>query len=438
MDNRTIFALSTGSLPSGVAVIRLSGPRMETVVAKLCGSLPKPRQASLRTIHLSNGQVLDSGLVIVFPGPASFTGEDCAEFHVHGSRAVVSALLDELASFPECRLAEAGEFSRRAFENGKLDLIEIEGLADLLAAETEMQRRQAIEQASGHASALYDGWRKSLLHARAMIEAELDFADESDVPGSVSNQIWQEVDKLRQSLQQSLAGEKSGEIIRDGFKVVIAGAPNAGKSSLMNGLARRDIAIVTNIAGTTRDVLHCDLDLEGYAVRLYDTAGLRETDEIVEREGIRRALKTVEEADLVLYLQDMTGGDFSSALSHETAPVLKIGTKKDLVPGKSDEAYSLTICTSNDADLDEVRSLLLLELRKRLDLSASVIPSRLRQRECLRHALGHLEASMQAHLPLEIRADELRAAADHLSRLIGRIDTEMLLGKIFSEFCIGK
>ncbi|WP_429931391.1 tRNA uridine-5-carboxymethylaminomethyl(34) synthesis GTPase MnmE [Agrobacterium vitis] len=436
MAGDTIFALSTGSLPSGVAVIRLSGKDVQAVLTELCTVVPEPRHATLRSIRNRDGLVIDRGLVLFFSGPSSFTGEDCGELHVHGSRAVVSALLSTLASFSGCRLAEPGEFSRRAFENGKLDLVEIEGLADLLAAETEMQRRQALAQASGNATGIYESWREKLIYGRAMIEAELDFADEGDIPGSVSDQVWDSVRDLRTQISAAIADDRRGEIIRDGFNVVIAGPPNAGKSSLINALAGRDVAIVTHYAGTTRDILQCDIDLEGYVVRLYDTAGIRETEEVIEQEGIRRALRKVEEADLVLLLDDVSSP--GQTINIVSVPVVTIGTKVDLLTASEGIDRDLVISTYVPDDVDVVRSVILDSIRKRFGHTESVIPSRLRHIECLRDALSFIDEASNSLLNLEIRADFLRLASDALGRLVGRIDTETLLGKIFSEFCVGK
>ncbi|WP_230170081.1 tRNA uridine-5-carboxymethylaminomethyl(34) synthesis GTPase MnmE [Rhizobium sp. CECT 9324] len=436
----TIFALASGSLPAGVAVIRLSGPEALSVVTRMVGDLPQPRTAALRTIRGIDGTVLDRGLVIAFPGPNSFTGEDCVELHLHGGKALVAATLSSLAGFNSCRLAEAGEFSRRAFENGKMDLVEVEGLADLLAADTEMQRRLAIEQSSGHLSALYEGWRERLIFCRSMIEAELDFSDEGDIPGAVSDRVWREVEVLIAELNQALAQLKSGEIIRDGFKVVIAGQPNAGKSSLLNALVNRDVAIVTHFAGTTRDILHCEIDLSGYKVHLYDTAGLRDTDEPVEREGIRRALLSIEDADLVLHLVDLATAAEPPAVI-KNAHVLTVGTKADLadIDSATIQTLDLVISTSDGSGLSELRSRILTELDARVDVNSLAIPSRLRHAQLLTSACGHLLDAMHGiGLPLEIRAESLRLGSEDLARVTGRIDTETLLGKIFSEFCVGK
>ncbi|MEZ2221925.1 tRNA uridine-5-carboxymethylaminomethyl(34) synthesis GTPase MnmE [Rhizobium sp. RCC_161_2] len=433
----TIFALSSGALPAGVAVVRISGPEALAAVAALAGTLPKPRQATLKTIRTRNGLTIDQGLVLVFPAPASFTGEDCAEIQVHGGKAVVAALLDELSNIEGCRLAEHGEFSRRAMENGKMDLVEVEGLADLIAAETEMQRRLAVEHAAGGLSKLYEGWADRLTRARALIEAELDFADEDDVPGSVSDMVWDDMAKLRAELSAHLAGAGFGEIVRDGLKVVIAGAPNAGKSSLMNALARREVAIVTDIAGTTRDVLHVDLNIEGYAVRLYDTAGLRETEEVIEREGIKRALRTAAEADVILSLAEI-GTEAQTDFLGFGGRIFRIGTKADIHQAAG-KGYDLCISSSTGAGLAELHQLLVEDLQERSASLSLALPSRLRHRTLLAESLEALTRAVNAiSAGLDIRAEDLRQAGHSLGRITGRVDVEDLLDVIFSEFCIGK
>ncbi|WOS62761.1 tRNA uridine-5-carboxymethylaminomethyl(34) synthesis GTPase MnmE [Sinorhizobium fredii] len=434
----TIYALSSGALPAGVAVIRISGPATADVIGRLCGALPKPRRAALRTIRTRNGEILDSGLVIYFPGPASFTGEDCCELQVHGGRAVVHAILDALAGFEGLRHAEAGEFSRRAFQNGKLDLVEIEGLADLITAETEMQRRLAIEQSGGGQSALYQGWARRLTHARAMIEAELDFADEDDIPGSVSETIWTDMAKLAAEIEAHVDQAGLAEIIRDGLKIVIAGEPNAGKSSLLNALAKRDIAIVTEIAGTTRDVLSVDLSLAGFSVKLYDTAGLRETDELVEREGIRRAREVIGHADLILLLSEKPGDFLWNGPVGNDVPVIRVATKIDRnganwAPGQADLFLS-TKTGDGIADLLEELKAHLPDLAGRTSLA---MPSRKRHVDCLKQASAALARSLAVE-GLDIQAEQLRLASDALGRITGRVDVENLLDVIFSEFCIGK
>ncbi|ACP27076.1 tRNA modification GTPase TrmE [Sinorhizobium fredii NGR234] len=434
----TIYALSSGALPAGVAVIRISGSATAAVIGRLCGALPKPRTAALRTIRTRNGEILDSGLVIYFPAPASFTGEDCCELQVHGGRAVVHAILDTLAGFERLRHAEAGEFSRRAFQNGKMDLVEVEGLADLISAETEMQRRLAVEQAGGGQSALYQGWSRRLTHARAMIEAELDFADEDDIPGSVSEMIWADIETLQAEIDAHVDRAGLAEIIRDGLKIVIAGAPNAGKSSLLNALAKRDIAIVTEIAGTTRDVLSVDLSLAGFSVKLFDTAGLRETDELVEREGIRRAREAIGHADLILLLSENPDGFAWEEPIGDNVPVIRVATKIDRseahwAPGQAD----LFLSTKTGDGITDLLEKLKAQLPDLAGRTSLAIPSRKRHVDCLKQARTALARSLAVD-GLDIQAEQLRLASDALGRITGRVDVENLLDVIFSEFCIGK
>ena len=348
----TIVALASGAGRAAVGVIRVSGPHTRDVLEALCGDLPEPRQATLRRLRdPRSGVLLDRGLVLWFPAPASFTGEDMAELHVHGSRAVIREVIDAALTVVGTRLAEPGEFARRAFENGKLDLTEVEGLADLVNAETEAQRRQALAQSEGSLRTLYEGWRAELLKAQALMEAGLDFADEGDVVADVAVKSEAIVAGLLQSISHHLA-DRRGERLRDGFRVVIAGPPNAGKSSLLNALARRDVAIVSEEAGTTCDVIEVHLDLAGIPVLLIDTAGLREAQGQVEAEGVRRALARAEQADLVLFLVDATDpqwtppagfrGSRSPPLSDAISPqsdaistqitAIRVLNKRDLVP----------------------------------------------------------------------------------------------------------
>ncbi|MBY5354896.1 tRNA uridine-5-carboxymethylaminomethyl(34) synthesis GTPase MnmE [Rhizobium leguminosarum] len=437
MLNDTIYALSSGAPPSGVSVIRISGPLTKDILVRLIGSVPTARKASYRTIWTRNDQPIDSGLVLFFPAPNSFTGEDVAELQIHGSRAVLAALFHALGDIPGVRMAVEGEFSRRAFENGKLDLVEVEGLADLIGAETEMQRRLAIEHSAGGLSTLYDSWAERLTRARALIEAELDFPDEDDVPGSVSDMVWADMGKLCNDIEHHLAAASAGEIIRDGFKVVIAGAPNAGKSSLLNALARRDVAIVTEIAGTTRDVLQVDLDINGYLIKLYDTAGLREADDRVEMEGVRRARIALRDADLILMLVDMTDPQIPDDLER-ASPHVTVGTKKDLIDIAADR-YDLQISTATGEGLTELRRLIGNIVDKRLAGLSMAIPSRQRHKDSLTKCLTALDAAIsQTDANLELRTEQLRIAAEYLGRITGRVDVEQLLEVIFSEFCIGK
>ena len=306
MNRIPIYALSSGSLPSGIAIVRISGPKTRFALETICSGVPKPKIASLRTIRGSDDYVIDRALVLFFESPHSFTGEDCAEIHLHGGRAVVSACFAALAILPDFRLAEAGEFTKRAFDNGKIDLTEAEGLADLIFAETQMQHKLAIQQSDGVLKELYESWAGRILRSRSLIEAELDFSDEEDIPGLVSDQVWADVLLLVEEIAKHLDGSRAGEITRNGFSIVITGAPNSGKSSLLNVLAGRDVAIVSDELGTTRDILEVRMDLGGHLVIIKDTAGIRDTENKVELEGIRRAVEELQTADLVLHLVDLT------------------------------------------------------------------------------------------------------------------------------------
>ncbi len=446
----TIFALSSGALPSGVAVIRLSGPATQAAVTRLCGAVPAPRKASVRQISdPGNGDVLDEALVLFFKGPASFTGEDVAELQCHGGGAVVARILSVLSELEGLRPAEAGEFTRRAFECGRMDLTEVEGLSDLIAAETEAQRKQAFRQMGGELGRLYDGWRTRLVQMRAMIEADFDFADEEDVPGRVADQVWSEAGDLAREISDHLERSKSGERLRAGLQVVLMGAPNAGKSSLLNAIAGREVAIVTEEAGTTRDAIEVHLDLGGYPITLVDTAGLRETDGRVEQEGIRRARARGEAADLILWAMEPGGlapDHSASGLSDEVranVPVWIIHTKADLetLPKRDSSGTSLEIpCSCKDADgMNALLSRLSCFAGEMISVSEAPLATRQRHRHfllecetCLRHGVS------QEHLPGELRAEDLRKAADALGRITGRIDVEDLLDVIFRDFCIGK
>jgi len=433
----TICAQASGAGRAAIAVIRISGPATGEILRALCG-LPAARHASLRTIRDPRTEtLLDRGLVLWFPAPASFTGEDMAELHVHGGRAVVANVLDAALSIDDVRLAEPGEFAARAFENGKIDLTEVEGLADLINAETDAQARQALAQAGGSLRRLYESWRGQLLRAQALAEAGLDFADEADVAANVTTNVGAIVAELILQISNHLA-DRRGERLRDGFRVVIVGAPNAGKSSLLNALARRDVAIVSEEAGTTRDIIEVHLDLDGLPVILTDTAGLREASGKVEVEGIRRALARVEAANLVVWLIDAKKPVSAppEPLARGRVPFLAVRNKIDLAPVGAAEGISLSAKTGEGID----RLVAELKARAREALVAgaeSPAVTRARHRAELEGALAALERSRTAG-PSELKAEELRIAARHLGRLTGNIDVEEVLGAIFSEFCIGK
>lgn len=435
MFRETIYALSSGALPSGVAVIRISGPAVQNILQQMAVAVPAERSAALRELRTKSGILLDHALVLYFQAPASFTGEDVAELQVHGGKATVAAILQELSTFDDTRLAEAGEFSRRAFLNGKMDLTAAEALSDLISAETELQRRLAIANADGKQRDLYQGWRRSLLNARALIEAELDFADEADVPGSVSDQVWSSAQALHQDILNHIDGYRAGEIVREGFRVVLAGRPNAGKSSLLNVLAKRDVAIVTDIPGTTRDLVEVTLDLSGLMIILTDTAGLRDTDDVVERIGVDRALEAARTADLILHLDDGTG---EPVKIDADCPVLKIATKAD-IRHLAGSTHDLAIAARTGAGVDELEEAIRKIAAKAAQPAEGVVPTRARQVSLLRRAASHLQVAAQSDgLDLELRAEELRLAEYALGKIVGAVDSEELLGVIFSEFCIGK
>lgn len=436
MFQDTIFALSSGGLPSGVAVIRLSGPQVRFGLETLIGEIPSPRRAVLRNLKDGTGQILDCGLVLFFEKPYSFTGEDCAELQVHGGRAVVTAILNHLGTLDGFRPAEAGDFTRRAFLNGKIDLSGAEALADLIAAETETQRKLALQNAAGGQRDLYDGWKRQLLQARAFIEAELDFADESDVPGSVSDRVWTDMAALSDKMRAHLQGYQAAEIIREGFRVVLVGAPNAGKSSLLNALAKRDVAIVTDIPGTTRDLVEVTLDIGGVKVVITDTAGLRDTADVVERIGVERAEAAAREADLVIHLR--SAPDQAIAIDVLPERLLVIQSKSDLARQAAEpDILPLSSVTGEGIQtlLDEIAG----RANALISSASDTVPTRLRHKRHLEKCISFLDIAVCANdLDLELRAEELRHAAAQLGKITGTTDIEDLLGVIFSEFCIGK
>ncbi len=432
--DQTIFALSSGALPSGIAVIRLSGPNALTVGQKLTGKKPSHRMAVLSGIFdPKTGEKLDEALVLVFPSPKSFTGEDVVELHCHGGVATVAAVMQVLGQQDHCRPAEAGEFSRRAFENGRLDLTALEGLSDLIAAQTEAQRRLALSQSGGSLRELYDRWRKQLIRSRALIEAELDFSDEEDVPGSVSSQVWASVTELQAEILQHLDDGHRGELVRSGFRIALLGPPNSGKSSLLNALAKRDVAIVTPQAGTTRDVLEISLDIGGHLVIVSDTAGLRESSDMVEQEGIKRAKKAAQMADLTLWLQPLD----QPQQKPEVDNALIVGTKNDLANDCKINDL-LTTNTKNPAGLQPLLDHLKQFITENLIVGEESLVTRQRHRNALELTCASLGESLSNSKDIELRSEHLREAADSLGRITGRIDVEDLLDVIFSEFCIGK
>ncbi len=420
----TIYALATARGRAGVAVVRISGPRAHDAVAQLC-DLPPMRVAKLRRL-VWQGDVLDEALVLTFDY-ASFTGEPSAELHLHGSNAVVARVLQILSTL-DLRMAEAGEFTRRALENGKLDLTQVEGLADLIDADTEAQRKQAVRVLSGAIGKKVEGWRQALLRAAALIEATIDFADE-DVPVDVVPEVRELIDVVLSDLHRETVSAIS-ERIRDGFEVAILGAPNAGKSTLLNALAGRDAAIISDIAGTTRDIIEVRLDIAGFAVTLLDTAGLRETDDVVESMGVSRAISRAADADLRIFL-----------LQSADEVLLTAPLPDDLVYlGKSDLRDGQGLSGKTGQGIDDLIEKI-GQILERRTASAGVL-IRERHRIAVQTGISALNAAKSA-LPRagdqpELIAAELRVALNALEALLGRVDVEMLLGEIFSSFCIGK
>lgn len=441
----TIYALSSGLGRCGVAVLRVSGPAAGVALDRIAGGCPPPRMAKLATLRApQSGEPLDRALVLWFPAPDSFSGEDMAEFHVHGGRAVIGAVVEALAGLEGLKPADPGEFTRRAFENGKLDLTEVEGLADLIDAETEAQRRQALSQSRGRFRSKAEQWREELVGAMALVESALDFSDEGDVGQEVVDEAEARVRGLVRMIADELADGRRGERLRDGFRVVLAGPPNAGKSSLLNAMAHREAAIVSEEAGTTRDVIEVHLDLGGYPVQVLDTAGIREAQGAVEEEGIRRTIASATEADLVIWLVDATDPALSvpEALADLDADVLRVLNKTDRVPASSvpgwdDQGPAISAKTENGLDLliDD----LLCRAESGLSRREPALITRARHRSELEACQDALSGFLSGQPDdTELRAEDLRIAATALGRLTGRIDVEDILDRVFSDFCIGK
>ncbi len=438
MSAETIFALATAPGRAGIAVIRVSGGHAREALAALGCDVPPPRKAA-RVRFVSGGALLDDGLLLWFPAPASFTGEDVAELHIHGGRAVIESVLDALNNVPGVRPAEAGEFTRRAFLNDKMDLTQAEALADLVDAETRAQQRQALRQMGGALKEIYDDWRHGLVQALAHLEAVIDFPDE-DLPPEVANKVWGEVEDLQKAIARHLEDGARGERIREGLVIAIIGPPNAGKSSLLNALAKREAAIVSPIPGTTRDVIEVHLDLGGYAVAIADTAGLREAGDAIEDEGIKRAKRRAADADLKIALFD---GALYPARDAATAALIDADTltvvnKSDLIANPRDSGGDVQfISAKTGAGLGAFAARLLQHVRSKADIGAVVPLTRARHRKALEECREALLRARGADLP-ELAAEDLRLAARSLGRLTGRVDVEEILDVVFRDFCIGK
>lgn len=442
----TIYAPATAAGRAAVAVVRLSGPQTRAAVKALAGGVPHPRRASLKTLRHGDGEPIDQALVLWFEGPESYTGEDAAEFHVHGGVAVLGAVIEALRALG-LRLAEPGEFTRRAFENGKLDLAQAEGVADLIDAETEAQRRQALEQLGGRLSDVQARWTEALLEALAMLEAAVDFPDE-EVPQDVAARARPVLEHLVAELEIAAADAERGERIREGYRIALIGAPNAGKSTLLNALAGRDAAIVTATPGTTRDIIEVPMVLAGYKALMADTAGLRETADEIEAEGVRRARAWAAAADLRLWLVDGSS-DETGGVPMELRPGdLCLITKRDL-PGGAAGAWAATqarrlslavaeVTTKGPGDLAWIRQTLEERIVEALEGAEPPAATRLRHQELLSEAADRLRHALSQDEHLELAAEDVRLAARALDRITGRIDPEQVLGRIFSTFCIGK
>jgi tRNA modification GTPase len=450
----TIFALSSGRPPAAIAVVRVCGPQVRAALEQLIGRVPQPRQAALARVRdPASGEVIDEALALWFPAPHSETGEDMAELQLHGGHAVIAAVLDVLARIEGCRPAEAGEFTRRAFENGRLDLTAVEGLADLIAAETPAQRRQAFRQLKGLIGDRAEAWRRTLIEALALVEARIDFADEADVPEDLVGPALVSAQRLREEIAGALADGRRGERLRDGIVIAIAGPPNAGKSTLLNRLARREAAIVSPYPGTTRDVIEVHMDLDGYPATLLDTAGVRQSDDPVEREGVRRAEERAQSADLVLWVTDASADGRVAGDKPKYAAgsdVWVVGNKLDLVGDNrcesresrptEDRPSAFAISALTGTGMDALMAALSTHVRDYFSTSESAIVTRARHRRALEETMDALDRSLAGGLsgPEELIAEELRAAATALGRLTGRIDVEDILDVIFRDFCIGK
>lgn len=435
----TIFALSSGRGRSGVAVIRMSGRQSRAALRRLAGTIPEARKASLVWLKGHTGDVIDQALVLLFEGPGSATGEDMAEFHVHGSAAVIERVLLELSASEGCRMAEPGEFTRRAFENGKFDLVEVEGLADLLSSESEAQRKLAMKQFIGEASAIYESWRARLLDAQATIEAAIDFPDEHGVSEQAEKTLRGRIGALRSDLAEATRKAEMASAVRRGLSVVIAGAPNCGKSSLVNALVGRELSIVSPVAGTTRDVVSETLVIEGVPARIADTAGLREstTDEI-ERMGMARTATEISGADILVWLRSVDGDDNGEP---PRKPDISVWSKCDLFADDPSRKRNdcLEVSARTGEGLGAFRDALGKLVQERLSQAQDGTMVRARHADAVRKAIGHLDAVLaEPAANLEITAENMRKASRALAGIIGVVGAEDWLGRIYAEFCIGK
>ena len=442
----TIFALSSGPGISGVAVIRVSGKDAGTVIKKLTGKeLPAPKVATLTKINkINTSELIDEGIIIWFPGPQSYTGEDIAEFHVHGSKAVIDALHSSISKIKNCQMAEPGEFTKLAFQNGKINLLKAESIADLISSETEIQRQQAINIMSGKSSDKFNNLREELLKILSHIEAKIDFPDE-DLPKDIINNIKKSSDQIINNIKKILDDQNVGERIREGFKIAIVGPTNAGKSSLLNHLSKRDAAIVSEIAGTTRDIIETHLNIDGYPVIVSDTAGIRDSKNEIEKKGIKLALMSAQDADLKLLVLDVKNADFTGVLEglidKNTILVLN---KSDLMDEELNEKIKkydyVLISIKKNLKLDELIFKIKNKLKNRFITNNDILITRARHRQHLEYCLEHLKnfSKKNNDEDFDKAAEDLRLATRHLGKIVGKVDVEEILGSIFNDFCIGK
>ena len=442
----TIYALSTGPAVSGVAIIRVSGDDTKRVIKLLTkGKIPEPRIASLRKINkINTSELIDEGIILWFPGPESYTGEDMAEFHVHGSKAVIDALHSSISLIENCRLAEPGEFTKLAFQNGKINLLKAESIADLISAETEIQRQQAVKIMNGKSSEIFNDLREKLLKILSNVEAKIDFPDE-DLPEDILKNIKKISNEVILNIKKILDDQKVGERIREGFKIAIVGPTNAGKSSLLNHLSNRDVAIVSEIAGTTRDVIETHLNIDGFPVVVSDTAGIRDSKNEIEKKGIKLALDKAENADLKLIVIDTKNIDFKGILKElmdENA--ILVVNKSDLL--KEDLNFEIKnyehvlISVKNNLNVEDLILKIKNKLKNKFITSEDILITRARHRQHLEQSLNYLknfEEKNEAE-DFDKAAEDLRLATRHLGMIVGKVDVEEILGSIFNDFCIGK
>ncbi len=442
----TIYALSSGPGISGIAVVRISGEDTSKAIELMTGKgVPKPRVATLRKINkINTSELIDEGLILWFPGPESYTGEDMAEIQVHGSKAVVDALHANISKIENCRLAEPGEFTRLAFQNGKINLLKAESVADLISSETEIQRQQAIKIMNGRSADKFNYLREKLLKILSHVEAKIDFPDE-DLPNKILNEIKKSSDEVLKNIENILDDQKVGERIREGFKIAILGPTNAGKSSLLNHLSNRDVAIVSEIAGTTRDVIETHLNIEGYPVIVSDTAGIRESKNEIEKKGIKLSLNRAEEADLKLVVVDAKNLDFTDVLRKllDENAILVINKsdllKKDIDP-EIKKINHVLISIKDNLNIDDLILKIKNNLKSKFITSDDILITRERHRQHLQQCLDHLKNFNKKNEieDFDKAAEDLRLATRHLGMIVGKVDVEEILGSIFNDFCIGK